>query len=47
MARQIRDQNMAIRLLEIPLHRAGSMTEAAKLLNEFFGKTIGNDPTQP
>jgi hypothetical protein len=40
LARGIREQNMAIRLLEIPLTNSKTAEEATKILNEFFSSTI-------
>jgi hypothetical protein len=40
LARSIRDQNMAIRLLEIPLNNSRTVEEAATVLKEFFESTI-------
>lgn len=43
LARAIRDQNLAIRLLEIPLNNSKTAEEAATVLREFFESTM---PTQ-
>ena len=40
LAKAIRDQNMAIRLLEIPLNNSKTAEEAATLLRQFFEATI-------
>jgi hypothetical protein len=40
LAQGIRQQNMAIRLLEIPLSNSRTAEEAAKILHEFFAATI-------
>ena len=39
-ARRIREQNIAIRLLEIPLTNSRTAEEAARILQEFFAATI-------
>src|SRR5271165_3094560 len=39
-ARKIRDKNMSIRLLEIPLNKASTAEEAAAALQRFFLTTI-------
>jgi hypothetical protein len=44
MARGIRAQNMAIRLLEIPLNNSKTAEEASKVLQEFFSSTIPAPP---
>jgi hypothetical protein len=44
LARRIREQNMAIRLLEIPLTNSRTAEEAAKILEEFFASTIPSKP---
>ncbi len=44
LARGIREQNMAIRLLEIPLTNSKTAEEAAKILQEFFASTIPSKP---
>jgi hypothetical protein len=44
LARGIRQQNMAIRLLEIPLTNSRTAEEAAKILQEFFASTIPAKP---
>jgi hypothetical protein len=40
LARKIREQNMAIRLLEIPLSNTKTAEEATRILQEFFASTI-------
>jgi hypothetical protein len=40
LAKSIRDHNMAIRLLEIPLNNSKTAEEAAQLLRQFFEATI-------
>ncbi len=40
LARGIREQNMAIRLLEIPLSNSRTAEEATRILQEFFASTI-------
>lgn len=40
LAKRIREQNIAIRLLEIPLSNSRTAEEAAKILQEFFASTI-------
>jgi len=40
LARGIREQNMAIRLLEIPLNNSKTAEEAAVVLREFFESTL-------
>lgn len=40
LAKAIRDQNMAIRLLEIPLNNSKTAEEAAALLRQFFESTL-------
>jgi hypothetical protein len=40
LAKKIREQNLAIRLLEIPLNNSKTAEEAAKVLREFFESTI-------
>jgi len=44
LARRIREQNLALRLLEIPLRKTRSADEAAQVLTRFFGTAfaIGN-----
>ena len=39
-ANEIRKQNMAIRLLEIPLNKAETAEEAAALIQQFFQSTF-------
>jgi hypothetical protein len=41
LARRTREQNMAVRLLEIPLRKARSADEAAKVLTRFFQSAFG------
>jgi hypothetical protein len=40
LAKGIRDQNMAIRLMEIPLNNSKTAEEAANVLRQFFESTI-------
>jgi hypothetical protein len=49
LAKSIRDQNMAIRLLEIPLNNSKTAEEAATLLKQFFESTLPKqrDPISP
>ena len=46
-ARLIREQNMAIRLLEIPLNNAQTIQEASELLRRFFESTIPSRGVKP
>lgn len=46
-ARRIREQNIAIQLLEIPLSIATTSKQAAEILNNFFQSTYRNQPTGP
>jgi hypothetical protein len=43
MARRIREQNIALRLLEVPLDRSESAEEAARLLRDFFATAFNMD----
>jgi hypothetical protein len=47
LARKIREQNVAIRLLEIPLNNAKTAEEAALVLKAFFESTITNKKGLP
>jgi hypothetical protein len=47
LAKKIREQNVAIRLLEIPLNNAKTAEEAALVLKAFFESTISNQKGLP
>ena len=47
LAKRIREQNVAIRLLEIPLNNSKTAEEAAAVLKEFFESTISNQKGLP
>jgi hypothetical protein len=49
LARRIREQNMAIMLLEIPLNNSKTAEEAAQVLKQFFESTITSvrGPSRP
>ena len=40
MARRIREQNIALRMLEVPLDRAQTVEEASQLLPDFFARAF-------
>jgi hypothetical protein len=40
MARRIREQNIALRMLEVPLDRAQTAEEASQLLRDFFARAF-------
>ncbi len=43
MARRIREQNIALRMLEVPLDRSQTAEEASRLLRDFFARAFGMD----
>ncbi len=43
LARRIREQNIALRMLEVPLDRSQTAEEASRLLRDFFARAFGMD----